>query len=168
MRRNSKHSSAEHALFGDEEAAAMRSELTELRSLVEEVGNQVQSQFTTIAAHAEIARQQAEFFREEAHANLERTRDMLIGLLEQVRRDMGDLAYGPLQGGTRAPWSPPGPSALATSERLAALEAKVAVAVDSAAYCFDRQQELADTMSAFLDTMIFEARNEPVAALRLA
>lgn len=149
----------EHSVFGDEEAAAMRAELTELRAMVAELSAQVQSQFTTIAAHAEIARQQSDFIRDEAAANLERTRETLIGLIEQVR------------GGTRAPaaggaWAPPGPSAIATAERVTAMEAQVAKALETVQYCFRRQQDLAATMEALLDTVVYEQRNEPV--LRLA
>ena len=157
-RKKTAQPSYEHAVFGDEEAAALRAELTELRGLVVDLTAQVQSQFTTIAAHAEIARQQADFVREEAQANLDRTREMLIDLLEQAR------------GGTRSPiggaWAPPGPSALAAVERVDAIELQVAKALDTVQYCFRRQQDLAATMEALLDTVVFEQRNEPV--LRLA
>ena len=155
-RKKSANVSFEHAVFGDEDAAAMRAELVELRAMVAELSSQVQSQFTTIAAHAEIARQQADFIRDEARADLDRTRDTLIELLDQVR------------GGTRAPgvWAPPGPSAIATAERVTAIEAQVAQALDTVQYCFRRQQDLAATMEALLDTVIYEHRNEPV--LRLA
>lgn len=158
VRKKSAQPSFEHAVFGDEEAAAMRAEITELRFLVAELSAQVQSQFTTIAAHAEIARQHADFIREEAQANLDRQREMLIGLLEQVR------------GGTRVPgggaWAPPGPSAIATAERVTTMEAQVATALETVQYCFRRQQDLAATMEALLDTVVYEHRNEPV--LRLA
>lgn len=157
-RKKSANSAYELNLFGDEEAAVIRAELTQLRALVGELTAQVNSQFTTIAAHAEIARQQADFIREEAQANLDRTRDTLIGLLDQVR------------GGTRAPaggaWAPPGPSAIATAERVEVMETRLAHALDTVEFCFKRQQDLAATMEALLDTVIYEHRNEPV--LRLA
>jgi len=157
-RKKSANQSFEHAVFGDEEAAAMRAELVELRALVAELSAQVHSQFTTTAAHAEIARQHADFIRDEAHAHVERTREELVGLLEQMR------------GGTRAPgggaWAPPGPSAIATAERVGTMEAQLAKALDTVQYCFQRQQDLAATMEALLDTVIYEHRNEPV--LRLA
>jgi ElaB/YqjD/DUF883 family membrane-anchored ribosome-binding protein len=166
MARKKSANSYEHALFGDEDAAAIRSELSELRSVLSELNVQVQSQFTTIAAHAEIARQQADFIRDEAQANLDRTRETLIGLLEQVRRESGEVEFGPDRGGTRAPWSPPGPSAMLTAERVGAVEMQLASALDTVQLCFQRQQDLAATMEALLDTVVFESRNEPV--LRLA
>ena len=157
-RKKSAQPSFEHSVFGDEEAAALRAELTDLRGIVGELTAQVQSQFTTIAAHAEIARQHADFVREEAQANLDRTREMLIGLLEQAR------------GGTREPrdgmWAPPAPSMIATTERVDAIELAMAKALDTVQYCLRRQQDLAATMEALLDTVVFEQRNEPV--LRLA
>jgi hypothetical protein len=166
MARKKSANSFEHSLFGDEDAAAIRSELSELRSSLDGLNVQVQSQFTTIAAHAEIARQQADFIREEAQSNLERTRETLIGLLEQVRREAGDVTFGPERGGTRAPWGPPGPSAMLTAERVSAVETQLASALDTVQLCFQRQQDLAATMEALLDTVVFESRNEPV--LRLA
>ena len=47
--------------------------------------DQVHAQFTSIAAHAEIARDAVALARGEARADLERTRETLIGLMEQVR-----------------------------------------------------------------------------------
>ena len=71
-RRKGGRTLGEHGIFGDEEAAKLRSDVTELRDLVENLTERVHAQFTTISAHAEIARQQFEFAREEAHAELER------------------------------------------------------------------------------------------------
>lgn len=163
-RPKSSHQSVQHAIFGDEEAAAIRAELTELRALVGDLTAQVQAQFTSIAAHAEIARQHADFVRDEARADLARTRQSLTELLEQVRREADP--FGPAAGGTRAPWAPPGPSLAVTADRVADLEAQLARAMDTVQHCFRRQQELAATMEALLDTVVFEARGEPV--LRLA
>lgn len=158
MRKKSELSTTEHALFGDEQGAALRAEVDDLRALVADLAQQLNSQYTTIAAHAEIARQQAEFMRDEAHANLERTRDVLIGLIEQVR------------GGARAldrdTWAPPGPSVSASVDRVADLEAGLARALTTIDMCFSRQRDLAATMEALLDTVIFEQRGAP--ALRLA
>ena len=89
MSRRSKkaHTLGEHAIFGDEEAAKLRADLDELRASLADLTDRVHSQFTTIAAHAEIARTQAEHARAEARADLERTRDTVIGLIEQVRAE---------------------------------------------------------------------------------
>ena len=159
MRRRSKMPNTLEQLdvFGNEEAARLQSEIADMKGLLAELSAQVSSQFTTIAAHAEIARQQVDFARNEAHANLERTREMLIGLLEQVRAEPGYHQAG----------SAPGPSSSATIERLQAVEAQLAKALETTNSCFHRQNELADTMAAFIDTMMFTGRDEPVTGLAL-
>lgn len=148
----------EHAIFGDEEAAQLRAELDDLRASVTDLAARVHSQFTTIAAHAEIAREQAEFARAEARADLDRTRDMLIGLIEQARAD---------RPGHHVPGTAPGPSIAAQAERFEELDrrlAQLAAAVDT---CFERQRELADTMAAMIDTVFAGQRGEPVTGLSL-
>ncbi len=149
------HTQGEHGIFGDEEAAKLRLDLDELRTQVSGLMVQVHSQFTTIAAHAEIARQQAEFARKEARADLDRTRDMLIGLIEQVRASH------------RAPGTPPGPAIDGLNERLGEIERQFQSLTASAEQSFNRQRELADTMAALLDNVLAERRGEPVAGLSL-
>lgn len=161
MRKRSKPAKqlGQHEIFGDEDAAEMRSEIAQLRAMIIETNDQVHSQFTTIAAHAQIAREQADFAREEAHANLERTREMLIGLLEQVHAEPDRTHH--------QPGSAPGASIESQQERIAAIEARISTIADTTSYCFRRQHELADTMVAFLDTMTAQRNNEPVAGLSL-
>jgi hypothetical protein len=151
----------EHGIFGDEEAAKLQAEVTELREIVIDLTDRVHAQFTTISAHAEIARQQVDFAREEGRADTERTREMLIGLIERARADMGarpDL---------HVPGSAPGPSAAAHSERLDSLELRIVEIIGSLDRCFARQRILADTIEALLDTVLSERRGEPVAGLSL-
>jgi len=150
----------EHAIFGDEEAARLRSDLDELRGQFAMLTDQVNAQFTSIAAHAAIAREQVAVAREEGRADMERSRDTLIGLIEQVRAEAG----GP---GLRIPGSAPGPSVTATNERIASLEAAVEELAATVEDCFARQERMAETMSAFIDTLLSEQRGEPVAGLAL-
>ena len=88
----------------------------------------VHAQFTTISAHAEIAREQVEFARDEAHADLERTREMLIELIERAREDFERRARA-----SHVPGTPPGPS-VARPRRAtrATVEARVDEALDGA------------------------------------
>ena len=53
-----------------------------------------------------------------------------------------------------------------TSERVTGVEERLAAALDTVQLCFKRQQDLAATMEALLDTVVCESRNEPI--LRLA
>lgn len=160
-RQKTRRTLGEHDIFGDEEAAAIRRELDELRAEVRDLGVQLHAQFTTIAAHAEIAREQSELARAEARADLERTRETLIELIETVRVEAANA------GGYHVPGSRPGAAVEATVERIAAVEAALASAGETVERCFLRQNELADTMAAFIDTMLAERRGEPVAGLTL-
>ena len=149
----------QHAIFGDEEAATLRADVDELRATMAELTDRLHSQFTTISAHAEIARNQVELARDEARADLERTRERLLGLIEHVRAEATPT--------TPAPFAAPSPSAEPQHQRLDLVEAQIGQLGETVERCFRRQNELADTMAAFLDTMLAEQRGEPVAGLAL-
>lgn len=153
------HITAEQGIFGDEDAAALRAEVAELREVVAQIGAQVQSQFTTIAAHAEIARQQAEHTRDEARADLDRTRGVLIDLIERVRSEIGGASPGTLPGAT------PSEGAAGGQERIEAIERRLEEVVQAVTTCFDRQRELADTMAALVDMIFADRGDEPVGAM---
>lgn len=157
-RRETQHTLGERGILGDEAVADLLSKFDQLQHEVTQLRDRVDSQFTTIAAHAEIAREQAEFARAEARSDLDRTRDTLIELIEQARADRSD---------THRPGSAPGPSTIDMGDRITGLEARLVEVADTMERCFTRQNELADTMSAFLDTVIAEQRGEPVAGLSL-
>ena len=150
----------EHSIFGDEQAAQLRSELDDLRDAVAELTAGLHAQFTTIAAHAEIARQQAEFAREESRAELDLTRQTVFGLLEQLRQQV-------VEPGHHVPGSPPGPSIEAHKTQIEALERQLGRLATSVDTCTKRQNELADMVVAFLDTALAEQRGEPLAGLSL-
>ncbi len=156
-RRETQHTLGERGILGDEAVAELLSTVEQLRTEVGELKDRVDSQFTTIAAHAEIARQQAEFARGEARADLGRSRDTLIGLIEQVRSERSEHIAG----------SVPGPSTNDMNDRIAGIQRRVDELAHTMDRCFLRQNELADTMTAFLDTVLAEQRGEPVAGLSL-
>lgn len=161
VRQKTANNLGEHRIFGDEEAAQLHAEVASLRELVADLADRVHAQFTTISAHAEIARQQVEFTRTEARADLERTREMVLGLIDQTRRD---LASG---SGVHITGTPPGPSVAVYAERLDAIDARLDAVAGAVDRCFDRQRELADTMAALLDTVLAD-RSTPVGGLALA
>ena len=160
-RQKNRRTLGDHDIFGDEDAAQIRQELDDLRAEVRDLTLQLHAQFTTIAAHAEIAREQAELARAEARADLERTRETLIELIETVRVEAANA------GAYHVPGARPGMSAEVTAERIAAVEEALAASEATVERCFSRQNELADTMAAFIDTVIAERRGEPVAGLSL-
>ncbi len=159
-RKNSSPTLGEHSIFGDEQAAQLRSELDDLRAEVAELTAGLHAQFTTIAAHAEIARQQADFARQEGRAELDRTRDTLLDLLEQLRQQI-------VEPGQRLPGSAPGPSVEAQNTRIEAIEQQLTRLAASVDTNTKRQCELADMVVAFLDTALAQQRREPLAGLSL-
>ena len=148
----------EHRVFGDEEAAALRAELDDLQNQLGALADRVNAQFTSIAAHAEIAREQIELVRAEARADMERTRDTLIGLIETVRAEAAGLHVA----GTA-----PGASATSAHERVEAVETALETVRTSIEQVTARQVRMGDTMAAFIDTMLAETRGEPVVGLSL-
>lgn len=155
----------EHQIFGDEEAAQMAADIAELKTQIADLNARVHSQFTTIAAHAEIARQQAEFVREEARADLDRSRDTVIGLVEQVRAGVVELASGSAPTPMSA-WPAPGgcdplPLPVAHDSRLDAIDRRLETIGSAVERCFDRQRELANTMEALLDTVLAVQMQHP-------
>ena len=151
----------EHPIFGDEEAASLRAGLDELYTAVAELKDRVHSQFTTIAAHAEIARQQVDLARNEARADLDRTRETLVDLIEQARRQSAGLTD---HDGPGAPHDPP---SSAQSERLDGFDERIGDIAELVETCFTRQRELADTMAAVIDAVFAEQRDAPVAGLSM-
>ncbi len=152
----------QRGILGDEAAAQLTTEVADLRDLVNTLSERVHAQFTTISAHSEIAREHTEMVRNEARAEMERSRDMLIGLCEQTRREVGAAPA------LHVPGAAGGVSQTLVNERLTEIERCVANLTSVVERCFDRQRELADTMTALLDTVIAERRGEPVAGLSLA
>jgi hypothetical protein len=160
VRSKTANKQGEHAIFGDEEAAALHAEVATLRDLVSELADRVHAQFTTISAHAEIARQQVEFTRDEARADLERTRELMIDLIDQTRRELT-----PARSGTTV--FPAPSSAPVAGTRIDVIEERLESIAVSLDRCFDRQRELADTMAALLDTVL-GVSSEPVRGLAIA
>ena len=160
VRSKNANKQGEHAIFGDEEAAALHAEVASLREMVAELADRVHAQFTTISAHAEIARQQVDFTREEARSDLERTRELVLELIDQTRRDFSHTAVAPSS-------LLPAPSAPVSNTRIEVIEERLGSIAVSLDRCFDRQRELADTMAALLDTILGDA-STPVRGLAIA
>ncbi len=73
--------------FGDEAAVAETVRVDHLHHRVTQVEQQINSQFTSLAAYAQIAQEQVEMVRSEAlHAN-ERSEQKVIALVERERAD---------------------------------------------------------------------------------
>jgi hypothetical protein len=157
------HANAESAIsdiLGDESGAATQASLAQLHLKVTALEEKMRSQFTAVAAYASIAQEQVEFTRNEARADLDRTRQTLIELVEQVRHEAGTVAK------TRVPGAPPGPLAppivTAPSPSLAGRLGDLEQAIMQ---CFDRQRELAETLAAVLDIVSAAPTDAPISGL---
>jgi hypothetical protein len=152
--------SAVMGILGDEKGAATHASLAQLHLKVAALEEQMRSQFTAVAAYASIAQEQVEFTRNEARADLDRTRQTLIELVEQVRHEASPAPR------TRVPGAPPGPLAppivTAPSPSLAARLGELEQAIMQ---CFDRQRELAETVAAVLDIVSAAPTDAPISGL---
>jgi hypothetical protein len=117
--------------FGDEAAVAEAVRIDQLHQRITSVEQQIHSQFTSMAAYAQIAQEQIELVRSEAqHAN-ERSEQRVIGLIDQERSDR-------LTGGGATP---------DVSARLHSLEAQVAEIRENLKACLSNQKALADAIT---------------------
>ena len=71
------------------------------------------------------------------------------------------------EGPLHLPGSARGTSVVVQAQRVSALDAQVDELGTGLERCFQRQQILADTMEALLDTVMCDRRGEPVSGLSL-
>lgn len=130
--------------FGDEEAAESEALLADVRTRVEQVEAQIHSQFTSMAAYAQIAQEQVELARAESRAETERTERRLLELVERERADRTSALAEHTP--TGAGWSDP-----AIERRLDQLEEAVAAIRHGLDDCLARQKALADAITALFE-----------------
>jgi len=135
---------AADGFFGDEEAAASEALLLETHDRVKQVELQINSQFTSMAAYAQIAQEQVELARAESRAENERTERRVLELVERERSDRIDALSGQTPGS--AGWDDPKVEA-----RLDALERAVVEIRAGLADCLSRQKALADAITALFE-----------------
>jgi chaperonin cofactor prefoldin len=125
-------------IFGDEEAADNEAQFDQLRERVQHVEGQIHSQFTSMAAYAQIAQEQIELARAESRSEKERSESRLTELVERERSERMGLPT-------------PGTESDVSSnveERLDSLEAAVEVIKVGISDCLSRQKALADAITA--------------------
>ena len=152
--------SAVACILGDERAADTRASLAQLNLRVAALEEQVRSQFTSVAAYASIAQEQIEFTRSEACADLDRTRQALIDLVEQVHHESGADSRTQLPAGPPGPMAPPD-----TTSPSPVLAGRVAELEQAITQCFDRQRELAETVATALDIVSASHTDAPISIL---
>lgn len=117
--------------FGDEAAVAESVRVDQLQQRVAQVELQVNSQFTSLAAYAQIAQEQVEMVRSEALHSTQRSEQKVIGLLERERADR-------LTDGT---------GVRNVTVHLDSLDAQISEIRQSLQLCLSNQKALADAIT---------------------
>jgi hypothetical protein len=128
--------------FGDEAAADHDVQLGVLRDRVQQVELQIHSQFTSMAAYAQIAQEQTELARAESKSVTERTESRLTQLIERERVDRMSFTGG-------QPSVNDAPTDIGA--RLDFLEETVEVIRVGISDCLSRQKALADAITALFE-----------------
>ncbi len=117
--------------FGDEAAVAEAVRVDRIQERIIQVEQQINSQFTSMAAYAQIAQDQIELVRSESQHAVERTERRMVGLIETERADRRSESTG----GT-----------LDVTARLDSLDAQVVDIRESLQQCLSNQKALADAI----------------------
>jgi chromosome segregation ATPase len=134
------------AFFGDEAAAEEAAKTADLADRVHQVEAQINSQFTSMAAYAQIAQEQIELARAESMNANERTERRVIELIERERADRIESTTGQT---ASTGWAAPDVNA-----RLDALERAVGDIQHGLNECLERQKSLAEAI-----TTLFEPKS---------
>lgn len=127
--------------FGDEAAADQDVQLESLRERVQQVEGQISSQFTSLAAYAQISQEQIELTRAESKSEIERTESRMTQLIERERTDRL-INAGQM----------PGVAASSDIEtRLDVLEDAIETIKVGITDCLSRQKALADAITALFE-----------------
>lgn len=134
--------------FGDEAAVAEAVRIDHLQQRVAQVEQQINSQFTSLAAYAQIAQEQVEMVRSEAlHAN-ERSEQKVISLVERERADrLADSTGG-----------------IDVTARLDSLDAQIEEIREGLQLCLSNQKALADAITDLFAPVTQMPAPEPAAA----
>ena len=131
---------------GEQEATAAAMQTRERLTMVEE---QLKSQFTSIAAYAQISQHAVETARAESRADLDREKATIMGLIERLRAEV-------LSAGPRPLSEPPSGPAVSTTDapidvsalaRIALLEDRFERLSDQFAAVLKSQEALADSIA---------------------
>ena len=132
---------------GEQAATAAAMQTRERLAMVEE---QLKSQFTSIAAYAQISQHAVETARAESRADLDREKATILGLLERLRDEV-------LNNGPRTVLAPPsGPAAPITEPALdVSALARIALLEDRFERLSDQFTQVLKSQEALADSIAF-------------
>jgi len=129
---------AEHAETGAPVAVEFRNRLVKLEQ-------QVMSQYTSMAAYATIAKQDAEAVKVEARADLDRSQATVIGLTEKLRNEVNARLEGLERRAGAGDLSEDG------ATRLTRLEQDLAQVITALNECIQENEELRAQVASLVD-----------------
>lgn len=134
------------AFLPEVDAQEAQTAVADVRGRLDKVENQLMSQYTSIAAYAEIAQKSVETARAEARADLDREKRLLLSLVERARDDWhNDVSRG--EGAASAGAGASADAAL----RLLTLEERFEHINQLFAECLRNQEELANSIASLLE-----------------
>ena len=147
-------------VFGDEAAADQEAQMDQLHDRVKQIEGQISSQFTSMAAYAQIAQEQIELARAESQTKTVRSEHRLIQLIESERADRVASSGGNTDSISGV-----------VDARLTALEEAVETIKVGINDCLARQRALADAITSLFDpsaaAVIPPAADGPIDGLSL-
>lgn len=152
--------------FGDEAAAEEATRSEKLARRIEQVEQQLSSQFTSMAAYAQIAQEQVELARSESRNATERAERRVTELIERERADR-------LRAGSPSADGSGAVAHVASSElsdRIDSIERSVSEIRHGLNECLARQKALADAITALFEpksTLPPPASDGPIAGLSI-
>ena len=129
-------------LPGEDEQAA-RAAAVDVRERLTMVEEQLRSQFTSMAAYAQIAQQSIDQARAEARADLDREKSTLVTLVERVRDEV-----------VTSPQPAPQPDDNLALARIAQLEEKFVQLTQQFAMTLRYQEELANSVTHLVEAQM--------------
>ncbi|MCU1388758.1 MAG: hypothetical protein JWL72_2096 [Ilumatobacteraceae bacterium] len=137
---------------GEQATAAAAADVRERLAMVEE---QLRSQFTSMAAYAQISQQAIETARAESRADLDREKATIVSLVERVRDEaLGESGRSPLAIAATPP--APSPSELAAAARIAMLEDRFEELSREFAQTLKYQEALANSIAIMFERQLQE------------
>ena len=119
----------EHSFLPEVAVQESQSAIAEVRDRLDKVEHQLLSQYTAMAAYAQIAQQSVDTARAESRADLDRQKTTLVSLVERVRAE-------------RIP------------ESVSHLEARFDQMSQLVTQCLRNQEELANSIATLLETQM--------------
>jgi hypothetical protein len=138
---------------GEQAASAAAADVRERLAIVEE---QLRSQFTSMAAYAQISQQAIDTARAESRADLDREKAMIISLVERLRGEVTPAMGTPITTASVASAAGANTSDLTSMARIAMLEDRFEQLSRQFAQTLKYQEDLANSIALMFERQLQE------------